>query len=241
MKIQLLFYPALLAVLASTPLLASGEALAARPQPIDSYLITDRGEEIRLARSAAPPTVAEQAGVWVLSPDGYVEAEPSGNGFVCLVGRGWSAPVRFVNGSPNSEFWSSAVRAPMCLNPEAVRTILPVLTWRTERAIARKSLGEIEAETRDRFERGEFVAPSGVAMSYMLSPDQHLGERVGHYLPHVMLYAPGARDHEWGRSGLLSGWPFIGESEGQPHALVIIPVGTWSDGSPVEHGGASGR
>jgi hypothetical protein len=214
---------------------ATEDVTVGRPEPIDRYLMNDRSAEVALARSAAPPAVGARAAVWVLERGGYREAAAGENGFVCLVGRSWSAPIRFVSGRPNPEFWSPAVKAPMCLNAEAVRTILPPLVRRTELALLGRSLGEVEADTKERFAVGTYRPPQGVAMSYMLSRDQHLGHAVGHFVPHVMLYAPHAERKEWGALETLSGFPFVGENEGNPHALVIIPLGRWSDGSPALH------
>jgi hypothetical protein len=222
---------ALLLLLVPPEAFANDEVAAGRAEPIDRYLMSDRAAEVALARSAAPPPVGARAAVWVLDRAGYREAAAGDNGFVCLVGRAWSAPIRFVSGRPNPEFWSPEVRAPMCLNPEAVRTILPPLMRRTELALLRRSLGEVEDDTKERFAAGTYRRPEGVAMSYMLSKDQHLGQAVGHFMPHVMLYAPHAERKDWGALGTLSGFPFVGEHEGNPHALVIIPLGRWSDGS----------
>ena len=223
----------------SFPAFAAGGAVeSSRPAPIASYLMADRVEETALARSAAPPGIGAASAVWLLEADGYRETVAGTNGFACLVGRAWSAPLRFVNGVANDEFWNPRVRAPMCLNPEAVRTILPVLQRRTELAIAGKSLGEIEADANARFAAGSFRPPHGIAMSYMFSKDQYLGDRVRHFTPHVMLYAPFTENADWGDSSGRSGWPFVGENQGNAHALVIIPVGRWSDGSAVAPAGA---
>src|SRR5690242_11083259 len=62
-----------------------------RMAPIGEYLMTDRAAEIVLARSAAPEAIARDAEVRVLGPHGYETAVAGRNGFVCIVGRGWSA------------------------------------------------------------------------------------------------------------------------------------------------------
>jgi len=221
---------------------SGGGVEASRPASITEYLMVDRDREVVLARSAAPPEIGARAAAWVLEPEGYREVAAGTNGFVCLVGRSWSAPLRFVNGRANPEFWNAKVRAPMCLNPEAVRTILPTLVRRTELTIAGRSLGEIEADTNRRFADGTYRAPHGVAMSYMFSKEQYLGDGVGHFVPHVMLYAPNAENVEWGGSRGITGWPFVAENEGNVHALVVVPAARWSDGSPaVTAGGGSGH
>src|ERR1700756_4396524 len=61
--------------------------------PIDQYLMTDQTAEIALARSAAPESIARDAEVQVLGRHGFEMVVKGKNGFVCIVGRGWtSAP-----------------------------------------------------------------------------------------------------------------------------------------------------
>jgi hypothetical protein len=55
--------------------------------PVDQYLMTDRGAEIALARSAAPESIARDAEVLVLGRHGFETAVKGKNGFVCIVGR----------------------------------------------------------------------------------------------------------------------------------------------------------
>jgi len=59
--------------------------------PVDQYLMADRNEEIALARSAAPESVARDATVMVLGRHGYETAIQGKNGFVCFVERSWRA------------------------------------------------------------------------------------------------------------------------------------------------------
>ncbi|HWZ76391.1 MAG TPA: hypothetical protein VNX87_07620, partial [Candidatus Sulfotelmatobacter sp.] len=49
--------------------------------PLDQYLM-DRNDEIALARSAAPPSIAKDATVMVLGRYGYETAVEGTNGFV---------------------------------------------------------------------------------------------------------------------------------------------------------------
>jgi hypothetical protein len=96
--------------------------------PLDQYLM-DRNDEIALARSAAPPSVAKDATVMVLGRDGYETAVRGTNGFVCNVERSWMD--QFDN-SP--EFWNPRRRGPVCYNPQAARTVLPITLIRTHLA-----------------------------------------------------------------------------------------------------------
>src|SRR5262249_43087954 len=57
--------------------------------PLDQYLMADRNAEIRLARSAAPPSISKDATVMVLGRHGYETAVEGTNGFVCTVDRSW--------------------------------------------------------------------------------------------------------------------------------------------------------
>src|SRR5665213_2094467 len=54
--------------------------------PFDQYM-TDRSVEIALAKSAAPPAIADKASVMVLTRKGYETAIKGSNGFVCAVER----------------------------------------------------------------------------------------------------------------------------------------------------------
>src|SRR5262249_11812978 len=68
--------------------------------PLDQYLM-DRNDEIALARTAAPPSIAKDATVMVLGRQGYETAVEGTNGLVCNVDRSWMD--QFEN-SP--EFWN---------------------------------------------------------------------------------------------------------------------------------------
>src|SRR6202050_2967516 len=97
---------------------------------LNQYLMPDRNAEIALARSAAPDSISHDAKVLVLGPHGYETAVEGKNGFVCLVERGWMGPF------DNPEFWNPKIRGPLCLNPPAVRSILPMTYKRTEMVLA---------------------------------------------------------------------------------------------------------
>src|SRR5580658_1983180 len=94
--------------------------------PLEQYLIPDRNEEIKLARSAAPDSISGDAGVLVLGRHGYETAIKAKNGFVCVVERSWMSPFDF------PQFWNPKMRGPICFNPAAVRSIMPLTFKRTE-------------------------------------------------------------------------------------------------------------
>jgi len=99
--------------------------------PLDQYLITDRNAEIALARSAAPPSISNDATVMVLGRHGYEIAVEGKNGFVCLVERAWNGSFE-----KDREFWNPKNQGPDCLNPPAARTVLPILLMRTKLVVA---------------------------------------------------------------------------------------------------------
>ena len=100
--------------------------------PLDQYMIADRNAEIALARTAAPPSISRDAKVMVLGPQGYETAVEGKNGFVCMVERAWMNPF------DSPEFWNPKNRSPVCLNPPAARTVLPITLMRTKLVLAGK-------------------------------------------------------------------------------------------------------
>src|ERR1700680_4686187 len=92
---------------------------------LDQYLM-ERNAEIALARSAAPESISRDAEVLVLGRQGYETAVKGKNGFVCLVQRSWTA------GIDDPDFWNPKLRAPICFNPPAVRSNMPIAIKKTE-------------------------------------------------------------------------------------------------------------
>src|ERR1700689_5801656 len=109
--------------------------------PQDQYMM-DRAAEIALAKSAAPPSIANEATVLVLTRHGYETAVTGSNGFVCAVERGWMSQYDF------PQFWNPHMRGPLCYNPAAVRSILPYTIRRTELVMAGRSKPQLVAATR---------------------------------------------------------------------------------------------
>src|SRR5580692_1388727 len=181
--------------------LARAEDYAKSPYPsmapLDQYLITDRNAEIALARSAAPPSVSNDATVLVLGRNGYETAVEGTNGFVCNVDRSWMD--QFEN-SP--EFWNPKRRGPVCYNPPAARTVLPILLIRTRLALAGKSKAEMNEGMKAAIEKGELPALEPSGMAYMLSKQGFLNSKCGNCSPHLMFYVPVKDAHTWGAGAL---------------------------------------
>ncbi|MGB6600006.1 MAG: hypothetical protein WBE77_02865, partial [Candidatus Cybelea sp.] len=68
--------------------------------PIAKYLMPSAAAEITLARSAGPSSISAHAEVLVLTKQGYVVGAKGTNGWVCVVGRSWTA------GFDDPEFWN---------------------------------------------------------------------------------------------------------------------------------------
>jgi hypothetical protein len=200
--------------------------------PLDQYLM-DRNDEIALARSAAPPSIAKDATVMVLGKDGYETAVQGTNGFVCNVDRSWMDA--FEN---TPEFWNPKRRGPICFNPEAAKTLVPLLMIRTRLALAGKSKAEMKEGLKAAIEKGELPAIEPSGMAYMMSKQGRLTDRDGHWLPHLMFYVPVKDAKTWGANlpnSPVSGGP----ADPEPISYFIVPVGKWSDGTPADdHSGA---
>ena len=195
-----------------------------RMAPLDQYLM-DRNDEIALARSAAPPSIAKDATVLVLGRHGYETAVKGTNGFVCNVDRSWMD--RFEN-SP--EFWNSKRRGPVCYNPQAAKTVVPLVMIRTRLALAGKSKAEIKEGLKAAIEKGELPAIEPSGMSFMLSK-QACVYNVGPCFPHLMFYALPKDAETWGAN--LPNSPVLGGSprDPEPISIFIVPVDKWSDGT----------
>jgi len=226
---EILFAALLVAVPAgpSSPVRAQDSAAAySNMAPIDQYLMADRDTEIAMARSAAPPSISADAEVQVLGRHGYETAIKGKNGFVCLVERSWMSPFDF------AQFWNPKMRGPICFNPPAVHSILP-LTWRrTELVLAGLSKPQIIEGVKAFVAKGLPPLEPG-AMCFMMSPQGYLNDQAGHWLPHLMFYIPLGDSKLWGAN--LSGSPVLlnPQFNGNPEPITefMIPVSTWSDGT----------
>jgi hypothetical protein len=191
---------------------------------LGQYLM-DPGAEIALARSAAPAAISAAATVMVLKPQGYASAAAGTNGFTCVVERSWMSPF------DSAEFWNPKMRAPVCYNPAASRSILAYTLKRTQLALAGHSREEMLAEIRGALARKELPSPEPGAMSFMMSKDGNLGDSQGHWHSHLMFHVPKAAAATWGAN--LPGSPVILDERlmPEPQSIFLVPVAHWSDGS----------
>lgn len=188
--------------------------------PIADYRM-DRDAEIALARTAAPASISRDAEILVMGEKNFEVAVRGKNGFVCMVGRAFAGPLN------NPEFWSPRNRSPICWNPPAARSLLPYAMKQAGMALAGASKAQITETVRAAVARKELGAPASGSMAYMMSRNAYLTDRGGHNLAHLMFELP--------RGGLFQEDPnFFVSWDPAPVIEFNVPVGTWSDGTPVE-------
>lgn len=192
---------------------------------LDEYLINDVKSEVALARTAAPASISDGAEVMVLGKTGYVIAAQGGNGFVCLVERGWGA------GTTDPDFWNSKVRSPICFNAAAARSFLPIYLMKTRLLLAGRSKAEMLQATEAAFASKELPPLEAGAMCYMMSKQQYLNDRGVHWHPHLMFFVAGDAAKSWGADLLRS--PVISANDPEERAtIMMVWVSNWSDGTP---------
>jgi hypothetical protein len=205
--------------------IAASTAYAAadtRYPPLAGYMMS-RDAEVALAKSAAPPNVANHASIKILTDTGFWTAVEGDNGFVCMVMRGWSAPT--YTPAPYRELvFDAALRAPICFNPVAVRTVLPYQELRTKLGMEGKGPDQIAEGVQAAYATGRIPRMEAVAFAYMFSADMYLGPQVGHFHPHVMVYAPYYDDKMLGDNPRGTLQMRMSDDEGTPFAVVVIPV-----------------
>ena len=203
----------------------SAHATAAeRMAPLERYLM-DPAAEIALARSAAPPAISAGATILTLNARGYEAAVNGTNGFTCLVERAWMSPF------DSQEFWNPRMRAPICYNPAAARSVLSYTLHRTKLALAGRSREDMLAEVRGAFARQELPSPEAGSMSFMMSKDGIIGDTLSHWHSHLMFHVPTAAAASWGAN--LPDSPVLLDQREvpEPQSIFMVPVARWSDGT----------
>jgi len=196
--------------------------------PLEQYLISDRDAEIALARSAAPDSISHDATILVLGKHGYETAVEGKNGFVCVVERAWAASFN------DPGFWNPKIRSPICYNPPAAHSVLPLIIKRTEVIVAGapKSKAQIQELEKDAYARKELpttLEPG--AMAYMISKEAYLTDAGSHNLAHLMYYTPVMEKAKWGADEPNSPVILLETGPPQPFTVFIVPTGKWSDGT----------
>jgi hypothetical protein len=190
--------------------------------PLGKYMM-EPAAEIALARSAAPANISGRASIKVLTDSGYKTAAEGDNGFVCMVMRGWTAPT-YTPEQLRNIVYDAAVRAPICLDPAAARTVLPYYELRTALGMAGKTPDEMAQTIQAAYVKGEIPRRDAVSFAYMWSAHQHLGPGIGHWHPHVMIFAPYYDNAMLGGNEFGSPLPQVTDDAATPFTVVVVPV-----------------
>jgi hypothetical protein len=140
-----------------------GQAL--KYPPLSEYMMP-RDAEVALAKSAAPQNISDQATIRVLTSSGYQVVHKGDNGFVCMVMRGFTgaptfAPAQlrmFINYDPKT-------RAPICFDPNAVKTVLPYYDLRTKLGLEGKTPDQITEAVKAAYDHGKIPKRAGVSFA----------------------------------------------------------------------------
>jgi len=190
--------------------------------PIDQYLMP-QAEEISLAKTAAPANISERATIKVLTRSGFEVAQQGDNGSVCMVMRGFSAPT-YSPAQFRNLVYDATVRAPICFTPAAARTAMPYYELRTKMALQGKNPDEIAAGVEAAYAKGDLPRRDEVTFAYMWSANQNLASGVGHWHPHVMIFAPYYDNAMVGGNPFGSPLPQLTDDARTPFAVVVIPI-----------------
>ena len=193
--------------------------------PIEQYLMTDQIAEIALARTAAPESISRDAEVLVLTRRGFETAVKGKNGFVCIVGRGWTSAA-------DPDFWNPKVRVPMCVNAPAAHSYLLRMTKETEWGLAGRTQTQMTESITAALAKRELPPMEPGSMCYMLSKLGYGGDSAPHWPPHLMFFFSDTDAAIWGAN--LPGSPVIAVSDPVEHLTqFVIPVQRWSDGTEI--------
>jgi hypothetical protein len=191
--------------------------------PVEQYLMAERDAEIALARSAAPDSISRDAEVLVLGRHGFETAVKGKNGFVCIVGRGWTS-------APDSDFWNPKVRVPMCANAAAARSYFLRITRISYLILAGRTKAQMEETIAAAIEKKELPPMEPGAMCYMMSKEGYGGYSLPHWPSHLMFFFSDIDPAIWGAN--LPGSPVLGIADPSGHLTqFVIPTQRWSDGT----------
>ncbi|MBI4381122.1 MAG: hypothetical protein HY574_08010 [candidate division NC10 bacterium] len=189
--------------------------------PLSEYMMAPE-PEVALARSAAPEKVSARATVKILTPSGYKVAAQGDNGLVCMVMRGWAAATSSTARERDLVYYAK-LRAPICFDPVASRTVLPLQELQAKLGMEGKGPDQIAEAVQAAYAKGELPRMEAVAFAYMFSADQDLGPGFGAWHPHMMVYTPYYENSMLGGNEVDSGLPVVGDGR-TPFAVTVIPV-----------------
>ncbi|MGH7536658.1 MAG: hypothetical protein ACREMG_13915 [Gemmatimonadales bacterium] len=117
---------------------------------------------------------------------------------------------------------------PVCYDPEAAATILPIELRKNQLFGQGKSAADVEREVSAGLLGGKYRLPRRPATTYMMSAGQVLysdeRQRVGRWQPHLMLYVPYITGADVGLGDPPSPRAALVVDGGRPLANIIVVV-----------------
>jgi hypothetical protein len=101
---------------------------------------------------------------------------------------------------------------------------MPYYELRTKLALAGKNPDEIAAEVEAAYTKGELPRRDVVSFAYMWSARQNLASGIGHWHPHLMVFAPYYDNSMVGGNRFGSQLPQLSDDALTPFSVVVIPV-----------------
>jgi hypothetical protein len=197
-------------------------AQTAKHPSLNEFMMPQEAETA-LAKSAAPSKISDRATIKLLTTSGYKVAREGDNGFVCMVMRGWMAPT-YTPAQFRDLVYDAQLRAPICFDPVASRTVIPYYELRTKLGMEGKTPDQIAEGIEAAYARGQLPKRDGVSFAYMWSADQNLGSGIGHWHPHMMVFSPYYENPMVGGNDFGSPLPTVSDDAGTPFTVVVIPV-----------------
>lgn len=211
---------AVLAILASMHAAHAAANRSEAPTPMPEAL------EIRLALSALPPALRDDASVHVLDPaSGYRLARRGGSGVACIVQR-----TVWEMGELRDDIY-----IPLCYDAVGTRTYLKVIMDAAAARAAGMDGAALKATFEKRWADGTYKVPGKTGVSYMLAPvmrtigppDLQVHTMA---MPHLMFYAPGISNADLGAKPDLADhaslqYPFIDRQGHDAQSYIIQMAG----------------
>jgi hypothetical protein len=101
---------------------------------------------------------------------------------------------------------------------------MPYYELRSKFGMEGKTPDQIAEGIQAAYVKGELPKRDGVSFAYMWSADMHLGPGVGHWHPHMMVFAPYYDNSMLGGNEFGVPLPFVSDDAGTPFAVVLVPV-----------------
>ncbi len=208
--------------------LAAGAEDKQNPKVTNKIEPLPRDLEIQLALSALPPSLRDNATVYVLNPDkGFEVARKGTNGFHAFVARTGDDSFR---GTWPLTAYRDDILYPISFDSAGVKAQMRVFFDAAEMQAKGTPPEELKRIIKDRYKTGYYRAPERAGISYMVSPvlrtyfnpDESEGV-VTLNIPHVMYYAPNISNEDIGAGKLGGMYPFV-IMQG-PHGYIIQLLG----------------